>query len=70
MPTLSAKEVEYIATSFLKYYLLWLYDILDNLKHVQEGLTTLLYDNSSIILTLKGLLRRKRKHILIEYHFL
>lgn len=68
---LSTTEVEYIATCLAGCQLIWLQGILENLKQMQSGPTTLFCDNRSAISAIKDpVLHGRTKHVRVRYHFL
>lgn len=71
MVALFITKIEYIAAFFARCHLLWLRGILEKLKHVQIGPTTLFYDNSlTISISKDPILHGETKYIRIRYYLL
>ena len=69
--SLSTTEAEYIAAASCACQAIWLRRLLENLKYVSRGPTTIHCDNSSAIqLSKNPVLHGKSKHIDIRFHFL
>eukprot|EP00253_Pinus_taeda_P018381 PITA_18381 len=69
--SLSTAESKYVAATAAAYQAFWMRRMLKDLRHNQEGVTTIFSDNISGIALLKNSLFHKRtKHIDAKYHFI
>lgn len=69
--TLSTTEAEFVAAAGCACQAVWMRRVLENLGHFQNGVTTVLCDNSSTIKLAKNpVMHGRSKHIDVRFHFL
>eukprot|EP00253_Pinus_taeda_P014297 PITA_14297 len=69
--SMSTTEVEYVIATVAVCHAMWMRRMLRDLRHDQEGMTTIFCDNTSAIALSKNLVFHKRtKHIDVKYHFI
>ena len=68
---LSTMKVEYMATSHCTKEAVWLWQLLADVGYVQEGPTSIMYDNQGCIALAKNPTHHSHtKHIDIQHHFI
>jgi len=69
--SLSTAKAEYVAATTTTCQAVWMTRMLRDLRHDQEGVTTIFCDNNSAIALSKNSVFHKRsKHIDAKYHFI
>eukprot|EP00253_Pinus_taeda_P033246 PITA_33246 len=69
--SLSTAEVEYVVATIEVCQAIWMRRMLRDLRHDQEGTTTIFCDNTSTIaMSNNSIFHKRTKHIDVKYHFI